>query len=329
MMRRPITLTMGDPAGVGPEIIALALEDADLARGTLVVGDLARLTEGARVSASSVRFRAVSSPAQAFALGEGEAAVLDLDLVPPRLPFGRMCAEGGEAAFRCLMRALDLTLAGETDAVVTAPLSKAALHLAGRRYAGHTEILAERTGVSDWVMTLASGDRLVPHATAHVPFAEVPRLLTVARILRAVELGREALRRLGVETPRIAVAGLNPHAGEGGIFGDEEARVIAPAVGEASARWGGVTGPVSPDTVFLRWNRGEFDAVVAMYHDQGHIPVKLLAFETGVQLTLGLPVIRTSVDHGTAFDIAGKGVADPGSLMAAIRLARSLARPRR
>ncbi len=325
MMDRPLAVTMGDPTGVGPEIIALALEDRELARISLVVGDLARLTEGARVARSLVRFRAVSSSDRAFALADGEAAVLDLESVPPRLPFGRPCAEGGEAAFRCLVRALDLTLAGETAAVVTAPLSKEALHLAGRRYPGHTEILAERTGVSDWVMTLATGERLVLHATAHVPFAEVPRLLTGARILRAVELGHQALRRLGVERPRIAVAGLNPHAGEGGIFGDEEARVIAPAVREAAARWGPVAGPLPPDTVFLRWNRGEFDAVVAMYHDQGHIPVKLLAFATGVQLTLGLPIVRTSVDHGTAFDIAGKGVADPGSLIAAIRLARSLA----
>ncbi len=326
MKARPLAVTMGDPAGVGPEIIALALEDGELARGSLVVGDLARLVEGARVSGSTVRFRAVSSPEEALAVKDEEAAVLDLGVVPPGLPFGRLSAEGGEAAYRCLMRAIDLVLAGEVAAVVTAPLNKEALHLAGHRHSGHTGILAERTGVYDWVMTLAVGGKLVLHATAHIPYAEVPRLLTTARVMRAVELGREALARLGVERPRIAVAGLNPHAGEGGIFGDEEGRVIAPAVREARGRWGEVTGPVSPDTVFLRWHRGEYDAVVAMYHDQGHIPVKLLAFETGVQLTLGLPFVRTSVDHGTAFDIAGRGVADPGSMAAAIRLARVLTR---
>jgi 4-phospho-D-threonate 3-dehydrogenase / 4-phospho-D-erythronate 3-dehydrogenase len=323
-----LAVTMGDPAGVGPEIIARALADPALAASALVVGDLRRLTEAAGLVKSPVRYRAVASGAGAepgSGGGEGGVPVLDLAVVPPGLPYGGLSAAGGEAAYRCLVRAIDLALAGEVAGIVTAPLNKEALHLAGHRYPGHTEILAHRTAASDWVMTLAVERKLVLHATAHIPYAAVPRELTGARILRALELGRDALRRLGVARPRMAVAGLNPHAGEGGIFGDEELRIIAPAVREAQARWGDVTGPVSPDTVFLRWHRGEFDAVVAMYHDQGHIPVKLLAFESGVQLTLGLPLVRTSVDHGTAYGIAGRGVADAGSLDGALRLARLLA----
>ncbi len=322
-MRKRLALTMGDPAGIGPEIIAKALRDQRLASSCLVIGDAARLALASRLCRLPLAWVGVAGPEEAEKVRTG-IPVVEAGPVPPDLPFGRLSAAGGEAAFRCLSRALDLALAGQVAGIVTAPLNKEALHLAGHHYPGHTEILAERCGVSDWVMSLSGAGLNIFHATAHIPLAEVPSALTTARILRALELGHEALARMGAKAPRLAVAGLNPHAGESGLLGGEEGRVIAPAVAEAKGRGWDVTGPVSPDTVFSRHAKGDFDGVVAMYHDQGHIPFKLLAFETGVQFTLGLPLVRTSVDHGTAFDIAGKGVADHRSLDAAIALARQL-----
>ncbi len=320
----PLAVTMGDPAGVGPEIISMALEDDDLRRCCVVIGDQKRLAAGARKAGSSVSYRTIASLSE-FSPSSGHAHVMQQDLSSSDLPFGKLSAEAGECAFRCLTRAIDMAMEGQVAGIVTAPINKESLHLAGHRYAGHTEILAERTQASDYVMMLVTTGMRALHVTSHIPLAEVPGAITRERILRVLELGRKALAGMGIEKPRFGVAGLNPHAGEGGIFGDEEARIVAPAVEDAVRLGIDAEGPVPPDVIFLRMHRGHYDAVVAMYHDQGHIPLKLLGFESGVNVTLGLPIIRTSVDHGTAFDIAGKGLADPGSLIEAIRLAAAMA----
>ncbi len=319
----PIALTMGDPAGIGSEIIALAMEKEELRQRCIVVGDVERLRTGARKAGSPVKFRRIKNPAEAGKY-DGKIPVVDLKVVPKNLAFGVLSIEGGEAAFVSLIKSIDLAMAGEVAAIVTAPINKESLHMAGHPYPGHTEILAERTGALDYVMMLAAGKMRVLHVTTHIRMSQVPEAITTERILRVLELGQQVLMDMGVDEPKFGVAGLNPHAGEGGIFGDEEEMIIAPAVDAAKKMGIGATGPVPPDIVFLRMNRGLYDAVIAMYHDQGHIPLKLLAFESGVNVTLGLPIIRTSVDHGTAFDIAGKGLADPGSMVEAINLAISL-----
>jgi 4-hydroxythreonine-4-phosphate dehydrogenase len=216
--------------------------------------------------------------------------------------------------------ACDLALSGAVDAMVTAPLNKEAIHAAGYSSAGHTELLAERTGAERVSMLLTSEQLRVVHVSTHVSLAEAIRRVTPERVDEVIELAWRSCRALGIEAPRIAVAGLNPHAGEGGLFGDDESR-IRPAIASARARGRTVSDPLPPDTVFLRAVRGEFDIVVAMYHDQGHIPMKLLGFDHGVNVSMGLPIIRTSVDHGTAFDIAGTGQARADSLLAALRVA--------
>jgi 4-hydroxythreonine-4-phosphate dehydrogenase len=314
---------MGDPAGIGSEIIALSLEKEDLRQRCIVVGDVDRLRAGARKAGSPVKYRRIKSPAEAGKY-DGKVPVVDLKVVPKNLAFGVLSKDGGEAAFASLIKAIDLSMAAEVAAIVTAPINKESLHLAGHLYPGHTEILAERTGAPDYVMMLAAGSMRVLHVTTHIRMSQVPESITTERILRVLELGQKALRDMGVDEPKFGVAGLNPHAGEGGIFGDEEELIIAPAIEKAKKMGIDAIGPVPPDIVFLRMNRGHYDAVIAMYHDQGHIPLKLLAFESGVNVTLGLPIIRTSVDHGTAFDIAGKGLADPGSMVEAIGLAISM-----
>jgi 4-hydroxythreonine-4-phosphate dehydrogenase len=249
---------------------------------------------------------------------------------------GVLSADGGRLAFQAVERGVRLAQAGRVGAIVTAPLNKEALNKAGHHYAGHTEMLAELTGVKGSVMLLAHGNMRVSHVTTHCALEEVPRRATPQRIRLVLDLTHKALRDLGIERPRIAVAALNPHAGEGGLFGRQDIDVTAPTIAGAVADGMDVTGPVPGDTVFVKLRAGQYDAVVAMYHDQGHIPVKLLGFHvdpatgkwdalSGVNVTLGLPVIRTSVDHGTAFDIAGKGVASERSLIEAIEYAEALA----
>jgi len=318
-----LAITMGDPAGVGPEIIALALEDETFSRNCLVIGDIERLKAGARKAGSSTRYKVVDNPCKAT--DDNVVTVVNIGLADPAIPFGQLSAQSGECAYRCVLKAIDLAMAGTVDAVVTAPINKESLQLAGYMYPGHTELLAERTGADDTVMMLAAGGMRALHVTTHIPLSQVPCAISTERILRVLQLGDEALKKMGIKSPLFAVAGLNPHAGEGSIFGDEEERIIAPAVELALARGIRVEGPIPPDVVFLKMHRGKYHATVAMYHDQGHIPLKLLAFESGVNVSLGLPIIRTSVDHGTAFDIAGKGLADPGSLVEALRLAASMA----
>jgi 4-phospho-D-threonate 3-dehydrogenase / 4-phospho-D-erythronate 3-dehydrogenase len=322
-----ILITMGDPAGVGPEIIAKALarpEAYEHAR-PLVVGDAARLRQGAECAGIDVDVRAVESPADArFACGGIDC--LDLGVVPAGLPWGELSAAAGDAAYRFIERAVDLVTTGEADAICTAPLNKEALHLAGHRYPGHTELLAELTGVSDYAMMLTTPKLRVIHVTTHVGLLDAVERIEPGIVRRTIERGHAALHRAGVERPRIAVCAINPHAGEHGLFGrGEEETKIAPAV--AAAREAGIEarGPLPADTAFFRAVRGDFDLVVAMYHDQGHGPVKARGLGSGVNVTVGLPVVRTSVDHGTAFDIAGTGRADEASLLEALRQATALA----
>ncbi len=326
-----IAVTMGDPAGVGPELCLRLLADADNARECvpIVFGDAALLRRvaqkiGVPFSVPVISERDWSASAREV-IG---SSVLDFQnadaatVVP-----GEVSAACGEAAFRYVVAAIDAGLRSEVDAICTGPLNKEALHAAGHQFPGHTEIFAARMSASRSCMMQYSEEITCSFVTTHVGYAEVPRLLTGARILDVIELTDAALRRIRGRAPRLLVCGLNPHAGEGGLFGEgEEERIIIPALAEARARGFDVTGPVPPDTAFTPARRREFDAVVCMYHDQGHIPLKALAFDTAVNTTLGLPVTRTSVDHGTAFDIAWRGVANPGSLFSAMRLAARLCR---
>jgi len=321
--KRPLlAITMGDPAGVGPEVIAKALDRSevwDVCR-PVVVGDARWMEQAKRMVGSSRPIRALETPAELE--GSEFLPVLDMANVDAdRLVRGRVSAEAGQAARDYIQHAVQLALKDEVAAVVTAPINKEALHAAGVAYAGHTEMLAALCGVTDVAMMLVSGKLRVSHVSTHVSLHQAVERVSAERIMRVAGLTHEALMRMGLAAPRIAVAGLNPHAGEGGLFGNEEAEIIGPAVETARAQSMDVSGPYPPDSIFLRASQGEFDAVIAMYHDQGHIPIKLLGFYEGVNVTLGLPIIRTSVDHGTAFDIAGTGRADERSLVAALRLA--------
>ncbi|MEE9305104.1 MAG: 4-hydroxythreonine-4-phosphate dehydrogenase PdxA, partial [bacterium] len=244
------------------------------------------------------------------------------------IPFGQVSAEAGAAAVAYLERAIDLAKAGAVDGIVTAPINKEAIHRAGVDFPGHTEILAERTGTDLYGLTLVAPDLAVVHLSTHLPLSEAIALVTRERVSRFIRLTHTVGRQLGYERPRIAVAGLNPHAGEEGLFGTEEREAIAPAVAEARSSGIDVMGPVSPDVVFLQARRGVYDLVLAMYHDQGHVAVKTMGFERGVNVTAGLPIVRTGVDHGTAFDIAGTGRADPTSLIEAFVLAARITRNR-
>ncbi|MGI6375635.1 MAG: 4-hydroxythreonine-4-phosphate dehydrogenase PdxA [Anaerolineae bacterium] len=326
-------ITMGDPNGIGPEIIARVLADARLwgAARALVIGD-AGCIERALESVGIVRaVRRLSAASDLPAEEPGVVDVLDLANVDPQTQrIGTVQPEAGRAAYQALVTAADLALAGQIDAIVTAPLNKEALHLAGVQEPGHTEILAARAGVRSVTMMLVAGAFRVTHVSTHCSLRQAIERVQAARVLSVIALTERTVRQLGIARPRLAVAGLNPHAGEGGLFGDEELREIQPAIDAALARGIDVAPrPQPPDTVFYQMHvRARYDAVVAMYHDQGHIPTKLLGFDEGVNVTLGLPIIRTSVDHGTAFDIAGQGIANPSSLRQAIELATALARGR-
>jgi 4-hydroxythreonine-4-phosphate dehydrogenase len=246
--------------------------------------------------------------------------------VPDDLPFGVLSAMAGEVAFRCIERAVALALSGEVDAICTAPINKEALHAAGHRYPGHTELLAALTGTPEVSMMLSTPKLRVVHCTTHIGLVDAIARIDAGLVTRTIRRGHDTLVRAGLASPRIAVCGINPHAGEHGLFGrGEEERVVTPGVDAARALGIDAVGPLPADTVFFRAVRGDFDLVVAMYHDQGHCPVKVLGLEHGVNITVGLPVVRTSVDHGTAFDIAGTGTADERSLLEALRQAAGLA----
>jgi 4-hydroxythreonine-4-phosphate dehydrogenase len=325
-----IAITMGDPAGIGAEVSLKALLEPEtyaMCR-PLVVGTLSVLAHIQAVLGSGQSLRPVASPAEGRYTPEG-VDVLDLSAEHPGpFPLGIAGKEAGAAAVAYVEKAIALAMAGEVEAIATAPINKEAMRAAGFPYDGHTELLAHQTNTKAYTMMLASGSFRVFHVSTHVSLRGAIERAKKARVLQVIELAHREIQRLGVAEPHLAVAGLNPHAGEHGLFGDEEMHEIAPAVEEAQARGWHVSGPWPPDTVFARARRGDFDGVVAMYHDQGHIPFKMTEFDLGVNVTVGLPIIRTSVDHGTAYDIAGKGVANPKNMLQAIELAADMARRR-
>ena len=322
-----IAITMGDAAGIGPEIImkALARGDANALCRPLVIGDARRLSLAGRIVGSSLRIISRVAPREAL-YSPGTVECIDLALIPEDLPFGVTSAIAGEAAFRCIERAVRIVEAGDAQAICTAPLSKEALHAAGHRYPGHTELLAALTHTPEVSMMLVAPKLRVIHVTTHIGLLDAIERIDAALVERVIVRAHETLLRAGIAEPRIGVCGINPHAGENGLFGrGEEAQKIEPAVRNARARGWNVKGPLPADTLFFLAARGDYDIVVAMYHDQGHGPIKVMGLEAGVNITVGLPVVRTSVDHGTAFDIAGTGVADERSLIEALRQAAALA----
>lgn len=329
MPRPVVAVTMGDPAGVGPEICLLSLTNpvvTDAVRAILI-GDAARLELARGALSTSGRMsnvlpspRVIAEPADAV-FAPGSVELIDLQNVPPSVAWGKLSAGAGRAAFEYLERAVRLARAGAVDAICTAPLNKAAWKMARVPYPGHTEALAHLSRSTRYAMMLVNGTLRVVHVSTHVALRKALDLLTVDRVRDTVLLADEALKRYVVTDPRIALAGLNPHAGEGGLFGEEEATTLRPAIEQARHRGVNVVGPIPPDTVFAQAAAGEFDAAIALYHDQGHIAVKMLGLDTGVNVTIGLPFLRTSVDHGTAFDIAGRGIAREASMIAALRTA--------
>lgn len=335
---RPILgISVGDPGGIGPEITAKALNQRkiyDLAR-PLVVGDF-------RVMEDVLRFTDVKlalNPIQKITNARFEHGTLDIlnmnNMPMDRLRYKQVTPEQGKASFEYVSKIIELALKGEIDGTVTGPINKAAIHAAGYHFAGHTEIYATLTDTRDYCMMLTHGGFRVTHVSTHVSLREACDRVKKDRIIRVIDLTYEALKKLGVSDSKIAVAGLNPHCGEEGLFGYEDDEEIRPAVEHAAGEGKNVEGPVPADTVFSKMRGGMYDAVVVMYHDQGHIPTKLIGFQydeqtgqwgevSGVNLTLGLPIVRTSVDHGTAFDIAGEGRANPQSMIEAIELGAML-----
>ncbi|MEO8923398.1 MAG: 4-hydroxythreonine-4-phosphate dehydrogenase PdxA [Caldimonas sp.] len=333
----PLAITMGDPCGIGPETIA-RLYAAGEAADAFVVGDAAVMRRAVASIGGLLPVAVIDTPADVAVVPPRCIAVLQVDGLPSDLleaPIGRIDARAGAAAAAAIERAVRLVQAGQASAIVTAPIHKEALAAAGIGYPGHTEMLqalAAKAGVSPPVRMMLANDELrTVLVTIHMSLRRAIDAVTFEAVLETLRIAHAAAAAWGQLRPRIGVAGLNPHAGEGGLFGDEEQQIIAPAIEAARAEGIDASGPFAPDTVFMRarnaaGHRGEFDIVVAMTHDHGLIPVKYLGVEQGVNVTLGLPFVRTSPDHGTAFDIAGRGVADPSSLMAALRMARSLAR---
>ena len=312
-MRPRIAITMGDPAGVGPEVVvkALALPAVSGMCEPVVIGDTKRLQLAASICGVSL------DPA---------VEVIDVGKVPDDLPWGELSAAAGEAAYRYIERAAQLALAGDVQAICTAPLNKEALHAAGHMFPGHTELLAHLTGTAEVSMMLEAPGLRVVHVTTHIGIIDAIAKIEPGLVARTIRRADETLRRAGIAAPRLAVCGINPHAGENGLFGHgEENSKIDPAIATVRAEGIDAIGPLPADTLFFRARRGDFDCVVAMYHDQGHGPVKVLGLEAGVNITIGLPVVRTSVDHGTAFDIAGTGVADERSMVEALKQAVNLA----
>ncbi len=343
-MARPLAITPGDPCGIGPETIARAwLQQAPLTQGCFVAGDVGLMRRALALlgEPSPLVVMPIDHPAQALQAPAGSLPVLQVVDPAPELPWGRVDARAGRLAGECVLWATRAALRGEVAAIVTAPINKEALHAAGEpwcQYPGHTELLQAESARHAGVplaqmpvrMMLANDELRTVLVSIHLSLREALDAITPVQVMQTLQITHDGLQRWLGRAPRIAVAGVNPHAGEGGLFGREEIEVLAPVVAQARARGLQVQGPLAPDTVFMRARHapghpGEFDVVVAMYHDQGLIPVKYLGVEQGVNVTLGLPLIRTSPDHGTAFDLAGKGRADASSLLQALRMARRLA----
>ena len=308
MLKPRIAVTMGDPAGIGPEVVVKALSDPGIAglADWVVVGDAAVVRRAEEIT--SIRL---------------QAPLLDQHQIEA-FESGRLDARCGLAGLHYVKTATEMCLRGEAAAMVTAPLNKEAVALNGIPFSGHTEYIAELCGNADSRMLLVSDRLRVIHVSTHIALRSACQLDT-ARILRTIQVGHDAVRLMGIERPRVAVCGLNPHAGENGLFGSEDEEFIAPAIRAAREQGIDCSGPHAGDTVFLKAVRGGYDLVVAMYHDQGHIPMKLLDFDRGVNVSVGLPIIRTSVDHGTAFDIAGKNIAEATSMKSALSLAAAMA----
>ena len=321
-MALPIAITMGDAAGIGPEIIARYLSetrDSD----AFVIGDPHQMARALRLIGSDMPVIPISSPGDAAKDG---LPVLSISSpLPDDLAYGRIDARSGALAYEAILAAIRLAKDGVIAGLVTAPIHKEAFYAAGVPFPGHTEILAAETGTRDFGMMLIEGPLRVILVSIHVSLLEAIRRVSIEAVSRTIRLAADGCFALGISSPRIAVAGLNPHAGEGGLFGREDQDIIAPAIARMRAEGFDVSGPWPPDTVFMQARRGAFDIVVAQYHDQGLIPIKLNGIEKGVNITVGLPIIRTSVDHGTAFDIAGRGIADASSLREAVQVARQMA----
>lgn len=323
-----IAVTMGDGAGVGPEVVVAAVTNAEvLARSRpLVIGDATRLHAALDIRGIDARITTVTGVAdQSFEPATDNICVTDLGLLPEDLPWGEISPVAGDAAFRYVERASELALAGDVQAICTAPLNKAALHAGGHNYPGHTELLASLTGTDEVSMMLSTPKVKVIHVTTHIGLIDAVRRIEPGLVERTIRRGWSAMRAAGIDNPRIGVCAINPHAGENGLFGyGEEAEKITPGIEAARSDGIDARGPLPADTAFFLAARGDYDLLVAMYHDQGHTPIKVLGIEAGTNITVGLPVIRTSVDHGTAFDIAGKGTADARSMVEALRQAAEL-----
>ena len=314
---KPFAITMGDPSGVGPEVCLKAIASLPVAdrRHYVIIGDLPTLERARNACDLDISFQAET---------DGSANIIHVPVLGLPEQFGILSPRCGEAAFRYLETAVSLATSGKISAIVTAPINKEALNLAGHHYDGHTGMLAHLTkSTSSW-MLLASERLNVIHVSTHVALKEAIDRATPERVFKTIRMGNDHLRRVGISNPRIAVAGINPHCGENGLFGNEDDLQIAPGVAMARAEGIDVAGPISADTVYHKAYQGAYDLVVAQYHDQGHIPIKLVAFDTAVNVTLGLPIDRVSVDHGTAFDIAGKGVANHVNMLSALAYARKL-----
>lgn len=325
-MQNIIGITMGDPAGIGPEIILKSfLDDRVRAYPVVVIGSFDVMDKVMKViEITGIKLKRIKSVEEAdFQLGT--LNIIDMNNVDIKaLVPGVVQAMAGNAAFEYVKAAADFALKGEIQAVATAPLNKEAMHLAGHNFPGHTEILGHFTNTKDFAMLLYDDLLKVIHVSTHVSLKKAIETLSKERIASVIQIAHDTMKLLGTENVRIGVAGINPHAGEGGLFGDEEIREIIPAIEIKKKEGINVQGPIAPDTIFLRAKEGEFDIVIAMYHDQGHIPLKLLGFHSGVNVSAGLPIIRTSVDHGTAFDRAWKGISNPNSMIQAIILALKL-----
>jgi 4-phospho-D-threonate 3-dehydrogenase / 4-phospho-D-erythronate 3-dehydrogenase len=336
--KKPILgITMGDPAGIGPEIAAKAMvkkEIYDICR-PIIVGDAQAMEQGVKIAGACLKVNAISKIEDA-GFEYGIMDVIDLKNVDVgKLIHGRISEMAGKAAFEAIKKVIDMALKKEIDATITGPINKEAINLAGYHYSGHTEIYAHFTNTDDYTMMLADGNLRVVHVSTHVPLRKACDLVKKDRILKVIRMADNACNRLGINNPKIGVAGLNPHASENGMFGWKEEKEIMPAIVQANASGINAEGPVSPDTLFSKAKGGIYDIVVAMYHDQGHIPFKMIGFNwdgknqkwssvSGVNITLGLPIVRSSVDHGTAFDITGKGIANEESLIHAIEYGAKL-----
>jgi 4-hydroxythreonine-4-phosphate dehydrogenase len=330
MSEKPLlAITMGDPCGIGPEVIVAALKNPAVFRSCtpFVIGDAAAMQRGINVCRSSLVIQQIAAPEDARQTPTDTIALLPLsDLADDQMCYGHPGAAAGNAVYDYITAATRFCLAGRAAAMVTAPISKQAMNLAGHDYPGHTELLASLCGSNDFVMMLAGDILRVSLVTIHEALADVPRLVTFDQVLKTIRITSEGVARLtGKSRPRLAVLALNPHSGEGGIFGSQEREIISPAIVAAQQEGIDAVGPLPADTLFHFAQQSVYDGVVAMYHDQGLIPLKMLHFDDGVNITLGLPIIRTSVDHGTAYDMAGTGRASEKSLLAAIVMAVNMA----